>query len=414
MNSKKRALSLVLALALCLTALGVNPAPRWGQSAGALVTQGQIDSLKNDVLGLTGQIKDQEERLAQIRDDKERALEQKELLDGQIDLLNQQIVQQDALIGQYDQLLAEYDTQIAGKQAEVEELQAKEEAQYRLFCSRVRDMEEQGTVSYLSILFSSSSFSQLLDSAMLIGEIMDYDNDVIELLQATRREVEKAKAELEAQRAEQQEARDQQQAVRDEQEEARTQLRARQAEADELVARILSQESEYQTALAEMEREEERVQAEIIRLSRELEAQNNTVALGGYIWPVSSRRITSPMGSRNTGIPGASTNHKGVDIGGVGYTSEVHAAKPGTVIVSTKSNSYGNYVVVSHGSGNTTLYAHMSSRRVSVGDVVAQGDVLGITGSTGVSRGAHLHFEITENGERVDPLKYLTGYVKAW
>ena len=120
------------------------------------------------------------------------------------------------------------------------------------------------------------------------------------------------------------------------------------------------------------------------------------------------------MGSRYTGIPGASTNHKGVDIGGVGYTSEVHAAKAGTVIVSQYSSSYGNYVVVSHGSGNTTLYAHMSSRKVSEGDYVNQGDVLGITGSTGISSGPHLHFEITENGERVDPLTYLTGYVKAW
>ena len=136
---------------------------------------------------------------------------------------------------------------------------------------------------------------------------------------------------------------------------------------------------------------------------------------GGYIWPVTtSRRITSPYGNRNTGIPGASTNHKGVDIGGVGYTTEVHAAKAGTVIVSQRSSSYGEYVVVSHGSGNTTLYAHMSSRSVSVGDYVDQGDVLGITGSTGISSGPHLHFEITENGSRVTPLNYLTGYIQAW
>ena len=98
----------------------------------------------------------------------------------------------------------------------------------------------------------------------------------------------------------------------------------------------------------------------------------------------------------------------------MGYTSEVHAAKAGTVIVSQRSSSYGEYVVVSHGSGNTTLYAHMSSRKVSVGDYVAQGDVLGITGSTGISSGPHLHFEITENGNRVNPLNYLTGYVQAW
>ena len=92
-----------------------------------------------------------------------------------------------------------------------------------------------------------------------------------------------------------------------------------------------------------------------------------TATKGGYIWPETvSRRITSPMGGRNTGIPGASTNHKGVDIGGVGYTTNVLATKAGVVITSKLSSSYGNYVVISHGPGNTTLYAHMSSRAVKV------------------------------------------------
>ena len=140
-----------------------------------------------------------------------------------------------------------------------------------------------------------------------------------------------------------------------------------------------------------------------------------TATTGGYIWPESvSKKITSPMGSRNTGIPGASTNHKGVDIGGVGTTTTVVAAKAGTVIISKYSSSYGNYVVISHGPGNTTLYAHMSSRSVSEGATVSQGQAIGVTGNTGISRGAHLHYEITEGGSRVNPLNYLPGYVKSW
>ena len=183
---------------------------------------------------------------------------------------------------------------------------------------------------------------------------------------------------------------------------------------------IESNESEYKDTLSAIAAEEEAVQKKIVELSRQLAAQqaangqSTSAALGGYIWPVSSHKINSPFGNRNTGIAGASTNHKGIDIGGVGYTTQVHAAKAGTVIVSTKSSSYGNYVVVSHGSGNTTLYAHMSSRSVSVGQHVNQGDVLGITGSTGISSGPHLHFEITENGVRIDPLIYLTDYIKNW
>ena len=140
--------------------------------------------------------------------------------------------------------------------------------------------------------------------------------------------------------------------------------------------------------------------------------------VGGYIWPVDSRYITSTVGGRNSPGGVGSTNHKGTDIGRVGYTSPVYAAKAGTVIIAQRSSSYGNYVVISHGVGNTTLYAHMSSIKVSVGTYVKQGQTIGITGSTGHSTGPHLHFEVVENNVRINPLShgaapkkgYLTGY----
>ena len=162
---------------------------------------------------------------------------------------------------------------------------------------------------------------------------------------------------------------------------------------------------------------EEKTQKEIVRLSKELAAQqgNTTVTYGGYIWPVTtSKRVTSPFGKRNTGIKGASTNHRGIDIGGVYYSSTVYAAKAGTVIISSSNSVRGQYIVISHGSGNTTTYQHLSKRSVSVGAVVKQGQAIGVTGSSGVGSGPHLHFEITENGQLVNPLKYLTDYVKAW
>ena len=160
---------------------------------------------------------------------------------------------------------------------------------------------------------------------------------------------------------------------------------------------------------------EGRQEAKVQREQMAAAQMNWSATSGGYIWPeTASKRITSPMGGRNTGIKGASTNHKGVDIGGVGYSTNVLATKAGIVITSERSSSYGNYVVISHGSGNTTLYAHMSSRSVKEGDVVSQGQVIGVTGSTGISSGPHLHYEITEGGVRVDPLNYLPGYVKAW
>ena len=178
------------------------------------------------------------------------------------------------------------------------------------------------------------------------------------------------------------------------------------------------------STLKELEAEERRIEQQVKQMQKKLEEQmaaegkKYNTNPGGYIWPVDSRYITSTVGGRNSPGGVGSTNHKGTDIGRVGYTSPVYAAKAGTVIIAQRSSSYGNYVVISHGVGNTTLYAHMSSIKVSVGTYVKQGQTIGITGSTGHSTGPHLHFEVVENNVRINPLShgaapkkgYLTGY----
>ena len=366
------------------------------------VTQADIDALQDDADALGEQRAELESQLEALADDKSQALARKNLLDSQIANTNARIANVEAQIAQYDALITQ-------TQAELDQAEADEAEQMEVFRQCVRAMEEGGTISYWSVLFNAVDFSDLLGRLDAANEIMEFRQSVVDELRRLQEEIAGKKADLETQRTAQEDAKTELEATLSE-------LDAQRAEANALVAEIENNESEYQTALDEIDAEEEAIQAEIVRLSRELAAANGDTgaALGGYIWPVSSRRITSPFGPRNTGIPGASTNHKGVDIGGVGYTTEVHAAKAGTVIVSQRSSSYGEYVVVSHGSGNTTLYAHMSSRSVSVGDYVDQGDVLGITGSTGISSGPHLHFEITENGSRINPLNYLTGYIQAW
>ena len=382
-------------LALAVVTADLSPA--------AAVTWADVNDLKDEAGDLADQRKELESQLDALADDKSEALKRKDLLDQQITNLSSQIRTVEAQISTYETLITQ-------TEAELAEAQEKEEAQYELFCSRVRDMEKRGTVSYWSVLFRATSFTDLLGRLDIINEIMDADQAVIDELKALQEEIETKKTELETSKKESE-------AAKADLVTKKNDLDVQRTKANQLVQEIESNESEYQSTLDAIEAEEESIQKKIVQLSQQLAAQNgssSSAALGGYIWPVSSRRITSPFGNRNTGIAGASTNHKGVDIGGVYYTSQVHAAKAGTVIISTYSSSYGNYVVVSHGSGNTTLYAHMSSRNVSVGDYVNQGDVLGITGSTGISSGPHLHFEITENGTRVNPLNYLTGYIQAW
>ena len=391
-----------LFMAIVLTTGGLTPA--------LAVTQADIDALKNDASDLSQQKKEIQSKLSALSDDISNTMKKKELLDSEISLLSKEITNVESQISTYTGLIAQTETELA-------DAQEREAAQYELFCKRVRAMEERGEISYWSVLFKAQSFSDMLSLLDITNEIMDSDQAVIDQLKALQEEIQEKQESLEAQKAESE-------AAKATLVSKKSELNKQREAANALVAQLRQSQSEYEESLDDLSAEAEAVQAEIMRLSRELAAQQAANGQstqsnpGGYIWPVDSRYITSTVGGRASPGGIGSTNHQGTDIGRVGYTSSIYAAKAGTVIVSQYSSSYGNYVVVSHGSGNTTLYAHMSSRKVVVGQYVNQGDVLGITGSTGNSTGPHLHFEVTENGVRVNPLShgaeprkgYLTGY----
>ncbi len=378
--------------------------------AAAASNKNQIDELKKEATSLNVKKNELKKKLSALGDDKEKAIEQKELLDRQCQVLQKEIENINAQITQYTALISETEGKIA-------ETEAKEKAQYELFCKRVRTMEENGRVSYWEVIFKATSFADFLSRIDFINEIMDYDERIMNELKEIRNQLAEEKATLEESKAAQVAARTE---LNERKAELQTQLDA----AIALVKKIRSQESEYQSTLKAYEKEEDDIQSKIVELSKQQDTSgpnagtdviHSQMGSGGYMWPVAnSRKINSPFGPRKSPGGIGSRNHKGVDIGGVGYSSNVLASKAGKVIVSQYSRSYGNYVVISHASGNTTLYAHMSKRLVSAGQRVEQGQVLGITGSTGNSTGPHLHFEITEGGSRTDPLKYLTGYAKAW
>ena len=128
---------------------------------------------------------------------------------------------------------------------------------------------------------------------------------------------------------------------------------------------------------------------------------------GSYIWPVDSTTISSDYGYRIHPIFNTERFHAGVDIN-ANSGDPIYAADSGTVAIATYSSSYGYYVVINHGGGNSTLYAHMSSMAVSAGDTVTQGQVIGYVGSTGWSTGPHLHFETRSGGSTVDPMTYFS------
>ncbi len=398
-------------LGRCLAAMAMVVLLVAAEASPALAaTWSDVNDLKNQASSLDSKKKELQSKLDALSDDKSEAMARKQLLD-------QQIANTAAQIQNTEAQIAEYASLITQTEAELADAEEKEEAQYELFCARVRDMEERGTVSYWSVLFKATSFTDLLGRLDIINEIMDADQRVIDELQALQEEIETKKADLETGKAEEE-------AAKADLEAKKSELNTQRSEANAVIQQLTANENETEAVLADLEAEQDALWAEAQRLSDQLIAQQAASGQstesnpGGYIWPVDSRYITSTVGGRASPGGIGSTNHKGTDIGRVGYTSSVYAAKAGTVIVSQYSSSYGNYVVISHGSGNTTLYAHMSSRKVSVGQYVNQGDVIGITGSTGNSTGPHLHFEVTENGVRVNPLSdgaeprmgYLSGY----
>ena len=384
----------------CLAAADLAPIAQ-----AAKVTKAEIDALKSEASELNTQKKELQQKVNALNAEITNNRAKKELLDSQISIISSEISNTESQIALYAQLIAQSEADLAAAEEE-------EAEQYALFCERVRAMEEQGKVDYWSVLFRATSFADLLGRLDIVNEIMEYDQRVIDDLKDQLAQLAEQKATLEGQKAEEE-------AAKADLESKKSELDTQRSTANALMQELQADSAEAKAEMAAIEAEEEAILAEAQRLSKLYAQQNqNPATQGGYIWPVDSRYITSTVGGRTSPGGVGSTNHKGTDIGRVGYTSPIYAAKSGTVIISTYSSSYGNYVVISHGSGNTTLYAHMSSRKVVVGQKVTQGDVIGITGSTGHSTGPHLHFEITENGVRINPLShgaeprkgYLSGY----
>ena len=365
--------------------------------AGA-VTQSEIDALKQQQAQSQALQQQLKEQMEDVEAQQSEAVDKRDLLLAQLEAINDEL---DAIQAQIDW----YDQEIATKEEERKEAEAKEAAQYELFCQRVRAMEEEGTVSYWSILFNATSFSDMLDRLEDIDAVMDYDNQVMDELIATREELERLQAELESARAEEE-------AAKAQQEERKAEQQALVAEAQQVVDELNSNLEELNRKLDEQDAAVAAVQAEIERKQAEYEAQrqqNGTTIISesGYMWPLPGYyRLSSLFGYRIHPISGKPHSHSGIDIPAQGGTP-ILAARSGQVITSVYGSgaywSYGNYVVIDHGDGETTLYAHMSSRAVSEGEMVTQGQIIGYVGATGNTTGPHLHLEIRENGQRVDP-----------
>ena len=273
--------------------------------AGA-VTQSEIDALKQQQAQSQALQQQLKEQMEDVEAQQSAAVDKRDLLLAQLEAINDEL---DAIQAQIDW----YDQEIAVKEEERKQAEAKEAAQYELFCQRVRAMEEEGTVSYWSILFNATSFSDMLDRLEDIDAVMDYDNQVMDELIAVREELERLQAELEAARAEEEEAKAQQ-------EERKAEQQVLVAQAQQVVDELNSDLAELNRKLDEQDASIAAVQAEIERKQAEYEAQrqqNGTVIVSesGYAWPLPGHyRLTSLFGYRIHPVSGKPHSHSGIDI----------------------------------------------------------------------------------------------------
>lgn len=401
MKSAKRILCAFLAVLTLLTlAAAGSIRPAYAAKTAAELEEeqrkaAQIAALEQKKKEQQEKLKDLEKQIAEAKAKKEDVMVTKKLLDQRNQLLLEQI--------------DDTQNQIDDAAAQIARYELLEQEQYELFCQQVRSEEERGSLSYLSVLFKATSMADLLNRMEFVNEVAEYNKTLIAAMKETRENIKAEKTEMEAKEAQLGEQQDELQGKLDE------------------TTKLMNEYAADQKALEKMHAAEEKAADEIDAQIARLIADSDVVpGSEGFIWPVStSKMISSPIGSRVAPGGFGSTNHKGVDICNVGYTSSVYATKSGRVLLTNSSGwggGYGNYVVIDHGGGLTTLYAHMSVVKVSPGDTVSQGTVIGVTGNTGASTGPHLHYEVRTttivNGKSVtvyqNPLNYLPGYIAAW
>ncbi|MDR2664708.1 MAG: peptidoglycan DD-metalloendopeptidase family protein [Oscillospiraceae bacterium] len=395
-----RAIAIFMALLMVLSVI-YGVVSSLTQVASAAVTQGQIDELKKQAGELDKKKQAVQSELNSLKYDQMSNMAKKEVLDERISLTEEEIVNIGEQINIYDRLINE-------KAAEVVSAQGREDSQLASYKERIRAMEEYGSISYIAVIFDASSFSDLLARLDFVDAVMRADEDTYKKLQTARMETMAAKEALEGSKRDQEDERER---MKQKETELEEQLVQAVAVIAALEDSIETSAAHYQEISAERERLQKAINEKVEELRRQEEARartggSNVVGTGRLMWPsAASNYVTSRFGSRYHPIYRYYRMHDGIDIGAK-YGTNVYAADSGTVVTSAYSSSYGNYVVLSHGNGMTTLYAHMSTRKVKEGDTVSRGSVVGLVGSTGASTGPHLHFEVSVGGSRKNPLSY--------
>jgi murein DD-endopeptidase MepM/ murein hydrolase activator NlpD len=332
-----------------------------------------------------------------------------------IQSLNAQIDQQKQLIAATQAKLDDVNRQIRYTEADISRRQAQLEARQQLLDQRVRAMDKHDSLNYFELVVTSQSFTQLVDRISTMQDVVRSDQQLIGQLKVERAQVQRQQVKLQGQR-------DQQTALLQQQQAQEQQLNATVASQQAALAYYQQLEAQYQAQAQALAAENEQLISEIGQLQAQYQGQAQSLGGGSgrFAWPQGGT-ITQPFGCSDLVLEPYDPNcasrhfHQGLDIAAP-FGNPIGAGDAGVVasVVTWCSEGYygcgggyGNQVVIVHGNGFSTLYAHLSRVLVSPGQGVARSQTVGLEGSTGASTGPHLHFGVAYNGRWVDPQAYL-------
>ena len=349
-----------------------------------------VDDLKSQKDEISNQITEKKNELKYVQGQVSETMEQ--LME-----LNTRVLEYESEIESLNSKVEELETKIEETTKRLNESQEKYDKREELLRQRIVAMYEAGETSYLDVLLNSKSLTDFISNYYIITEIAEYDTKLLEEIEEEKNVIENQKTSLEFDKVNLKEA-------KANKEKTYTILQNTRILKNNYIEQLSEEEKQIQSEVEEYTK----AFAEIERQISELSLSTGDYVGGEMAWPTPGyTRITSEFGMREHPITGVYKLHTGLDIGAPTGANFV-AANDGTVITAKYSSGYGNMVIIDHGGGITTLYAHGSSIEVTVGQNVKRGDVVLKVGSTGYSTGPHAHFEVRKNGSYVNPLPYIT------
>ena len=384
-----RLASAVLAVAMFFSVSSLFPSVDSSIEAKQQISEADIKALRDKLAATKKKVSEYSVSASSFDGEITEALEAKEKLDQQISFIQESVSQTEELIGYYSQMIDDKTETIELRTADIEE-------KYRAFGKFLRVSYENGQKSYIELLVSSSSLVDFLTRADNLGSMLRYQQSIVDELNDEINDLAKLKAELETKKTELEELRVAQQQS---QAELKTQLSLQ----EKYIKKLESDKAAQAALLKKAENSQAALERELQKTINEYKKQQREAKNKLLLWPLPSeyRTISSKFGHRL--LFGQSDYHLGIDIPAK-YGTTVFAANDGKVLKSTYNNSYGYYILIDHGGGKCTLYAHMSSLLVSQGATVKRGQTIGKVGATGNAYGYHLHFEVRIDGKVTNPL----------